>query len=1228
MFRTLNDLLQFFNSKWNDLISVNNKARVDAHYGSLFIVLMVISTGIVLLLTIVFLSMIPLGLVDASVVYVAAAFPFVFIPISVYCIIQAKHGKVRSSVTLYVWINMAAISAAVFIFEGVLSPAWVLYIWTITIAGTLLTPIYALWMTGGVVIYFFFLLILTKLGFYKPLLTFGMGHDFVETSSLLIMLVSTVGLLTYLNMRSLRKTLGDLNKEIAERQRAEGALQLSEEKYRMVANFTYDWEAWRAPNGTYRYISPSCERITGHKVEEFLSDQELTIKITHPDDRHKLIEHQYTGSHEAQGKGLEFDFRIIRPNGETRWINHSCIAVYGSGGEWLGRRLSNRDITERKQVEEAMRDSEERYRSLSEAAQDFIFIVNPEGTFQYINSFGASQIGKRAEEIVGVNWKDILGSVPSKEELAAINRVFTDGITTHFESQIVFSQRKIWFSIKFVPLRNSFGEISSLMGIARDITERKQLEEAMRDSEERQGLILRSLPVAIYTAPVEPEVDAFWISGNVFELTGYSTDEFITEPDFWRRRLHPEDRSRVLEAFERAAVLGEVNIEYRWQVKNGQYKWFLDRSVRHEVDKKQEYFGVLIDITERKQAEESLKSSEEKFNKAFQSSPVAMSMQNAENIFVNVNDAFLKLTGYSREEIIGHSGKELRLWVDENEGIRVNDHFRVHGSLHDIEFKFRRKSGEIGVGIISAESILLEGKTADLSAVLDITERKRAEGALRQAEEKYRSIFENAVVGIYQTKTNGQYVSANPTLALILGYASLLELMASVTDINHQFYVEPNRREEFIRLVEEQGSVLGFESRVYRKDGSVIWVSEAGRSIRDADGDPFGFEGITIDITDRKQAEEHIVALALRYQTLLQTASDGIHILDTQGNILEANDAFCNMLGYTREELLKLNVADWDMQWSREKLLEDMNEFIYHPTIFETKHRRKDGTIIDVEINNVSVTLEGQNYLYAASRNITERKRTEEEIKLKNEQLIKLNSEKDKFFSIIAHDLRSPFQGFIALTELLTEDVAGFTESERTILLKKMHGSAVNLYKLLMNLLDWANVQKGTINFSPAEIMLFEYVNQTIDLLTNISDQKAINVCVDVSKELKVFADDAMFNSILRNILSNALKFTPKGGNVTLTAKSIVEGMVEVSIADSGIGMTEILLKKLFKIGEKVGRKGTEDEESTGLGLLLCKEFVEKHGGKIWVESEEGKGSTFNFILPENENVFTSNPVS
>lgn len=233
------NLIKFFNATWNTLVDVDIQDNGDARLGRLFNTLMVISTGIVLLLTIVFLLMIPLGLADHSIIYVAASFPFGFIPISIFCLIQTKHGRIRSSVTLYVWVNLASISAAVLLFDGILSLGWILYIWTITIAGTLLTPIYALWMTGGVVVYFFSLFFLTQFGIYQPPLTFGIGREYVETACLLIMLVSTVGLLTYLNMKSLRKTAGDFNKEIAERKLAEMALHLSEEKYRTIANFTY-----------------------------------------------------------------------------------------------------------------------------------------------------------------------------------------------------------------------------------------------------------------------------------------------------------------------------------------------------------------------------------------------------------------------------------------------------------------------------------------------------------------------------------------------------------------------------------------------------------------------------------------------------------------------------------------------------------------------------------------------------------------------------------------------------------------------------------------------------------------------------------------------------------------------------------------------------------------------------------------------------------------------------
>jgi signal transduction histidine kinase len=158
-------------------------------------------------------------------------------------------------------------------------------------------------------------------------------------------------------------------------------------------------------------------------------------------------------------------------------------------------------------------------------------------------------------------------------------------------------------------------------------------------------------------------------------------------------------------------------------------------------------------------------------------------------------------------------------------------------------------------------------------------------------------------------------------------------------------------------------------------------------------------------------------------------------------------------------------------------------------------------------------------------------------------------------------------------------------------------------------------MQQGAVSFNPVEIVLSKMVSLNIDLLIKRGEQKGIEMISDVPLEQKVYADKAMLNSILRNLLSNAVKFTKRGGIVRISSKITGDNMLEISITDSGIGIPESLSEKLFKLEEKVGRKGTEDEESTGLGLLLCKEFVEKHGGKIWVDSKEGVGSTFYFTL-------------
>ena len=473
-----------------------------------------------------------------------------------------------------------------------------------------------------------------------------------------------------------------------------------------------------------------------------------------------------------------------------------------------------------------------------------------------------------------------------------------------------------------------------------------------------------------------------------------------------------------------------------------------------------------------------------------------------------------------------------------------------------------------------------------------------------------------------------------------------------------------------------------------------------------------------------------------RFTTMLSIATDGIHLLDEQGNVAEANPAFCRMLGYTRDELFKLNVTDWDAQWLPNELVAKIGELISHPAVFETTHRHKDGTCCDVEINAVGVTFDGRRYLYAAARDITDRKKstkalndseshahalisaipdfmfmlnrlgvyidykapmeelyyqnqsiigkknrdimppefcdlidkkiastlqtgqmqvfeyeltmptegirefearmvpsgsdevialvrditdrnkTVAELKLRNKQLIESNIEKDKFFSIISHDLRSPFNAFLGFTRIMVEELNSMTLEEIKKIVLSMRKSATNLYSLLENLLEWSMMQRGMIPFKPVFIPLALKITECMELIIGSAQKKEIGISYNIPDDLLVFADVQMVETLIRNLISNAVKFTSRGGKIFVSAKTSDGGTIEISVQDSGIGMSRAMVDNLFRLDGHTNRKGTEGEPSTGLGLIICKDLIEKNNGKIWVESEEAKGSTFRFTLP------------
>jgi signal transduction histidine kinase len=242
-----------------------------------------------------------------------------------------------------------------------------------------------------------------------------------------------------------------------------------------------------------------------------------------------------------------------------------------------------------------------------------------------------------------------------------------------------------------------------------------------------------------------------------------------------------------------------------------------------------------------------------------------------------------------------------------------------------------------------------------------------------------------------------------------------------------------------------------------------------------------------------------------------------------------------------------------------------------------------------------------------------ERKKREEEITMKNDQLQTINAEKDKFFSIIAHDLRGPLSSFVGATQLLTESQT-LGDDEIKKITMSMKSSAVNIYNLLENLLEWSRLKRGGLHFVGQKLNLRIIVNDCVAVLSESARKKEIGISIMIPEEIEVFADKHMLATVIRNIVSNAIKFSNPGGKVTLTAIQ-TDKTVEVKISDTGIGMYPELKEKLFLINEKTSRHGTAGELSTGLGLLLCKEFIDQSGGKIWVESVAGQGSEFFFTM-------------
>lgn len=377
---------------------------------------------------------------------------------------------------------------------------------------------------------------------------------------------------------------------------------------------------------------------------------------------------------------------------------------------------------------------------------------------------------------------------------------------------------------------------------------------------------------------------------------------------------------------------------------------------------------------------------------------------------------------------------------------------------------------------------------------------------------------------------------------------------------------------------------------------------------------------ITINAAyERKTADILLNKLQEDQKILLDNIPAWVFYKDTENRFIRVNKTFADVMGMPADQLEGKNLLDIFPKEQAEAFWKDDKEVFASGRsknkIIELMNSPKG----DIWVRTDKIPFRDEQGkiigLIGFALDITERKKAEDELKQSYEQVTKLNAQKDKFISIIAHDLRSPFNGFIGLTGLMADNFENFSIAEFVEHSKSLNNAAKKLYKLLEYLLEWAQIQNGTMEYTPKNLELTKLVAESIDTIYERAQQKGIVITNKIDSSQKVYADEKMIGTVLRNLLSNAVKFTKTNGKINIKTEHHNNGRVKISIEDNGVGIPEEDIGKLFHIEKKVSTLGTDGETSVGLGLLLCKEFIDIHGGKIWVQSKENEGSKFLFTL-------------
>ncbi|MBM3119413.1 MAG: PAS domain S-box protein [Chloroflexi bacterium] len=973
-------------------------------------------------------------------------------------------------------------------------------------------------------------------------------------------------------------------------QRVQEMLRQSEEKYRTLTEQSL-MGLVVLQDFRIVFANAAFAEIARYSIDELLSlPPEKVQALVHPEDQ-ALVWGRFRDRLAGKTVPPRYEYRGIRKDRSVCWLEmHATRIEYGGKPAIQGAII---DITERKRAEEMLQESERKYHGLFDNANEAIYLIEPY-TARIIdcNRKAAEMDGYGVEELKTMSAMDLHPPEERPQVLDKFRQIRKMGGVAGIMG--LHHQRKDGTLID-IEANSAMLEIGGRMfnlSIVRDVTQRKRVEEALRQSEERYRTILEEMEDSYF------EVD---LAGNITfandaasRALGYSKEELIgmnyrvfshesnIEADF-------QTANKVYRTGEPAKGVPTVVVR-----KDGSII-FTERSVfplRNENGEIIGFRGIARDITERKRAEEALRESEERYRSLVDNA--------AEGISV-VQDAIIKFSNRKLTEITGYSIDEMSYMPTEKlihpedlDRVRKYHAQRMKGGKAPSSYSLRivDKEGNVKWLERNVAAIIWEDKPAGLVFDTDITERK-------QIERLSSKLINSSPVGIYIIQGR-KFNLVSPTFQKIVGYTENELLAMDPFNLVHPQDREMVR-ENAVKMLKGKRS-SPYEYRYIRKSGEVRWVDEQVVSI--------GYQGDRatlgnfMDITERKVKEEE-------YQTIISTTIDGFWQADMQGHFLDVNEAYCQMSGYTRNELLNMAIMDVEAIEKPEETtsrIRKIKEVGYDR--FESRHRRKDGRIIDVEIS-VNYLPVGNGRMIVFIRDITERKKVEEERKQLEQkaQIASRLASVGEMTAGVAHEINNPLTGVIGYAQLLMDrkDVPFDIRKD----LAAINEGAQRVAGIVKRLLAFSRQTKPERRY----VDINELIESTVALRDYHLKVNNVKVTIKLSPDVpETVADPGQIQQVLLNLIVNAeteMKLAHGRGKLTITTEKS-DNIIKISVKDDGRGIKPEIKDRIFDPFFTTRGVG----EGTGLGLSLCYGIIAEHKGKIYVESEPGKGATFIVELP------------